>query len=157
MRKVHIFFLIVTLIGCTQKEYNFDFNGKWVLLTTEYNGQEIRGEIIHNPLLSYTLRNKKLYPAIRFNNLDSTVIVPGTNTNKEKIQFSVDENLKNIKFFKKENSDKTSLIDNLFLNNFKINKDTRLGRLILQSDSIKITMMPSERFATMIKLDEIDK
>ncbi len=156
MKKALNFLLLITLISCTPKEYDFDFNGKWVLLTTEYNGKEIRNEIIYSPLLSYTIRDKKYFPAIRFKGSDSTVIVPGTNMNEEELLFSVDKNLKNIQFYKKEKSNKTSLIDKLFINKFDIKKDMRLGRLTLKSDSTIIYMMPAERFANEIKASQLD-
>ena len=156
MKKELIFLLFAILISCKTKEYEFDFSGKWVLLRTEYKGKEIRNEIIHSPLLSYTIRDKKFYPAIRFNVLDSTVMVPGNKAKKEKLFFSVDKDLKNIQFIKKENSDSTTLIDELFLNNFRIEKDKRLGRLILKSDSILIYMMPAERFARQINSSQLD-
>lgn len=148
--------LFTAFSSCNPNEYEFNFNGKWVLLTSKFKGKEIRNEIIHSPLLSFTIRDKKFYPAIQFNAFDSTVIIPGKETKKEKLLFSVDKNLENIKFLKMENPEKTPLIDGMFLKNFKIEKDIRLGGLKLTSDSTIIYMMPAERFARQINSRHMD-
>ena len=148
--------MLLTLNSCTPKEYDFELNQKYVLLTTEINGIEIRDKIIHDPLLSFTIRDKKYYPAIRFNRSDSSVIVPGANNNKEILDFSANKNLKNIVFSRRKDSLEDTLVDKLFLKNFKIKKDPKLGELILETDSVKIRMLPSERFANRIKSMHLD-
>lgn len=148
--------LFAIFISCKTQDYEFTFNGKWVLLSTGYNGKEIRNEFTHSPSLSYTIRNKKFYPAMQFNVLDSTVMVPGNKTKKEKLFFSVDKNLENIQFFKKEISDSTLLVNKLFLNKFKIKKDKGLGGLKLESDRMIIYMMPAEKFSRQINSSQLD-
>ena len=142
--------------SCTGRVYDFELDEKWVLLSTEINGIEIRDKIMHDPLLSYTLRDKKYYPAVRFHNSDSNVVVPGTNGTKEILYYSTNKKLKNISFYRKDNSDSESFVDQIFLHNFSIEKDEKQGELILQSENIKIRMMPSERFALRVKAMELD-
>ena len=147
---------LLLLSSCTPKEYDFNLDNKWVLLTTEINNLEIKDRIIHNQLLSFTIRDKKFYPAIRFNSSDSTVLVPGTNDTKAILYYSTDKSFSKLKFYKKENSTEKSFIDSLFVNTFTIKKDDKNGELILKAENIKIRMMPSERFANRIKASELD-
>ncbi|MFV9482256.1 hypothetical protein ACNI3T_00385 [Christiangramia sp. ASW11-125] len=156
MKKELIILTLLFLHSCNPKEYDFKLDNKWVLLTTEINNEDIKDRIIHNQLLSFTIRDKKFYPAIRFNNSDSTVLVPGTNNTKEILYYSTDQSFSNLKFYKKENSTEKSFLDSLFVNSFTIKKDNRNGDVILKSENIKIRMMPAERFANRIKASELD-
>ncbi len=156
MKKELLILILLLLISCTPREYDFDLDGKWVLLTTELNNKEIKHRIRHDPLLSFTIRDEKFYPAIRFDKSDSSVVVPGINNTKEILCYTTNESLENLKFYKKDKSTEKSFVDSLFANTFNIEKDIKDGELILHADNIKIRMMRSERFARRIKASELD-
>lgn len=153
-----MFLILITLLtGCNPKEPDFPLSGKWVLLSMDYNEREVREELIHTELLRFTIRDERFLPAIQFDASDSTVIVPRLTKGKEELLFSVDKDLTSLKFFRKEVSAGTEAsTDNLFLRTFSIEKDEKLGRLTLISDSVTILMLPAPRFSRQIQASELD-
>ena len=155
MKNLVYSFLALLLIGCTVKKQEFDLNGKWVLLKTELDGKDVSKEIIHSPLLSFTIQDQKYYPALQFNVSDSTVIVPRENKGREKLSYAADKELTRIKF-STNSSEKSPLIKELFLHGFKVEKDQDRSVLILESDRVLIHMLPAEWLSMKIKAMEMD-
>lgn len=154
MKKSLLIFLVF-IYGCSQTQYEYDFNEKWTIIEVKNENEKLNDNFQKSPLLT-----NSIYPAIRFRSIDSTVIWPGFEKVSHKYKYSIDKSFSTISFTQIDsiNYGNDTLHINLICQRFDIEEDDLLGRLSLISkdNSLKIRMVPTERFVLQGRASKID-
>ncbi|MEO2064239.1 MAG: hypothetical protein ABGW97_14740 [Christiangramia sp.] len=141
--------LILVQSSCKKKSYQIRLEGKWVVYKMKLAGREIQDQL-NNQLstLSFYRNDSIQYPAIRF--YDSLFIVPGHQQENYKFRFSINADSTKLTITQNEEiTDSVSeKVPSLFLGEFDLKTRRYEQKMELRADSLEITLIESEKYAS---------
>ncbi|MUP44686.1 hypothetical protein E0K83_02875 [Gramella sp. BOM4] len=153
MRKL-LYLVLFLLFSCKAPEYKYRFNEEWSVLEVKMKDKSFR-EHFYRP----DQNQNYCMPSIRFSTKDSTAVWPGFKEEINRFKFSVNNSITRISFSRIDSVkyEENDLYINLICQEFKIDKDSKLGRLTLSNkEGVKIRILPTERFIEQSKARNLD-
>ncbi|MEM5567113.1 hypothetical protein WNY78_18495 [Psychroserpens sp. AS72] len=143
MRKTIYTLLLLTLFSCSEN-ISTEFEGYWIILAMEYNGESIYPETISEKFeANIIISGYENAEKIRFLNSDKAVYLPGFKGEKILVDFV--QNLNEIEFKLHEGIEyepkQYELTKRIFLRKYIIKNGDKRDELIFESDSTSIKLI----------------